>query len=489
MTARTCALLVLPAAGAGPVHQLADAGGEPAVARLARQLTAHGEAVSVLTWSALVPRLRSALPDDVELAAVDDHDEAATWLARGTGDLLAIEGDVVTGALSLDRLLTATEGRTAVLAAGEGAGGGTVPIRAAYGRVIAIGAGCDPVAGATHVSQGAVAVRAADRPALETRSSTLCPPADPHVPLVATLLSVRRPVAAVFLPRGLPWRRPAAGEDAGEAAREVAATDEDRALLDAAVKPEDGFFATFLVSPYSRYWARWCARRGYTPNQVTVASMGVGLLAAAAFAVGQRPAVVTGAVLLQLAFTLDCVDGQLARYTGTFSSFGAWLDSIFDRAKEYAVLAGLVVGGIRVGDDASLWLLAAAALTLQVFRHTLDFGYAAHRRAGLAGATLRPLGAPDDPDAAPLDASATTPPGGQRVSLPRQAVATLRRAERVTALKWAKRVITLPIGERFALISLLAAISTPRVTFLGLLAWGAVATIYTFGGRLLRSLA
>ena len=60
---------------------------------------------------------------------------------------------------------------------------------------------------------------------------------------------------------------------------------------------------------------------------------------------------------------LDCVDGQLARYTRQFSKLGAWLDSIFDRAKEYVVFAGLAIGASRTGDP--VWLLAGAALALQ----------------------------------------------------------------------------------------------------------------------------
>ena len=64
----------------------------------------------------------------------------------------------------------------------------------------------------------------------------------------------------------------------------------------------------------------------------------IGFLAAAAFATGERWGLVAGAILLQAAFTTDCVDGQLARYTRTFSKLGAWLDSIFDRTKEYVVL-------------------------------------------------------------------------------------------------------------------------------------------------------
>ncbi|HET7531190.1 MAG TPA: hypothetical protein VFJ98_09555, partial [Mycobacteriales bacterium] len=62
--------------------------------------------------------------------------------------------------------------------------------------------------------------------------------------------------------------------------------------LSAAVKSEDGFFTTFFVSPYSRYVARWAAHRGVAPNTVTVLGLAVGLSAAAAFAVGSRPALV-----------------------------------------------------------------------------------------------------------------------------------------------------------------------------------------------------
>src|SRR5213076_1711230 len=111
-----------------------------------------------------------------------------------------------------------------------------------------------------------------------------------------------------------------------------------------------GFFTTFFVSPYSKYIARWAARRGLTPNFVTSVSMAVGVVAAACFALGSRAGLVAGAVLLQAAFTLDCVDGQLARYTRTFSKFGAWLDSIFDRTKEYAWFAGLAIGSTHAGD-------------------------------------------------------------------------------------------------------------------------------------------
>ena len=74
----------------------------------------------------------------------------------------------------------------------------------------------------------------------------------------------------------------------------------------------------------------------------------IGIGAAVAFAFGTRPGLIAGAVLLQIAFTFDCVDGQLARYTHTFTRLGAWLDSVFDRGKEYVVFAGLAIGAAHV---------------------------------------------------------------------------------------------------------------------------------------------
>ncbi len=138
--------------------------------------------------------------------------------------------------------------------------------------------------------------------------------------------------------RRLFWARPLSPAAAARAELDIRDYDEDKVLLDSAVKASDGFFTTFFVSTYSRYIARWAAHRGFTPNQVTTVSLFIGILAAAAFATGERWGLVAGAILLQAAFTTDCVDGQLARYTRTFSKLGAWLDSIFDRSKEYVVL-------------------------------------------------------------------------------------------------------------------------------------------------------
>jgi hypothetical protein len=259
--------------------------------------------------------------------------------------------------------------------------------------------------------------------------------------------------------RGLYWSRPLAPADLEAAAARIADHDEEKALLASSVKSTDGFFTTFFVSPYSRYIARWAAHRGWTPNLVTTLSMLVGVLAAVAFATGERWGMVLGAVLLQAAFTLDCVDGQLARYTRTFTPLGAWLDSIFDRAKEYVVYAGLAIGA---GGD--VWLMAAAAMALQTARHAGDFAFNASRDEAIRARLAVPQFKRDRDD--PL----------------------LAPYETVGPKQWLRKVFVLPIGERFALISLTAALFDAKVTFLALLAWGGTALAYTTAGRLRRSL-
>ncbi|QHA08224.1 CDP-alcohol phosphatidyltransferase family protein [Streptomyces broussonetiae] len=249
---------------------------------------------------------------------------------------------------------------------------------------------------------------------------------------------------------------PADPQARNEARQAVAAVDEEAVRLKSAVKSRDGFFTTFFISPYSRYIARWCARRGLTPNQVTTASLLTALIAAGCAATGTRAGFVAAGVLLIASFVLDCTDGQLARYALKYSTLGAWLDATFDRAKEYAYYAGLALGAARGGGHDDVWALALGAMILQTCRHVVDFSF----------------------NEANHDATANTSP----------TAALSDRLDGVGWTVWARRMIVLPIGERWALIAVLTAATTPRITFYVLLVGCAVAATYTTAGRVLRSL-
>ncbi|MFE2423524.1 DUF5941 domain-containing protein [Streptomyces hokutonensis] len=247
---------------------------------------------------------------------------------------------------------------------------------------------------------------------------------------------------------------PADPQASNEARQAVAAVDDEAVRLKSAVKSRDGFFTTHFISPYSRYIARWCARRGLTPNQVTTASLLTALIAAGCAATGTRAGFVAAGVLLIASFVLDCVDGQIARYALKYSTLGAWLDATFDRAKEYAYYAGLALGAARGGDD--VWALALGAMILQTCRHVVDFSF----------------------NEANHDATANTSP----------TAALSDKLDSVGWTVWVRRMIVLPIGERWAMIAVLTAVTTPRITFYVLLVGCAFAATYTTAGRVLRSL-
>jgi phosphatidylglycerophosphate synthase len=247
---------------------------------------------------------------------------------------------------------------------------------------------------------------------------------------------------------------PADPQARNEARQAVAGVDDEAIRLKSAVKSRDGFFTTFFISPYSRYIARWCARRGLTPNQVTTASLLTALIAAGCAATGTRTGFVAAGILLICSFVLDCTDGQLARYSLQYSTLGAWLDATFDRAKEYAYYAGLALGAARGGDD--VWALALGAMVLQTCRHVVDFSF----------------------NEANHDATANTSP----------TAALSDKLDSVGWTVWIRRMIVLPIGERWAMIAVLTAVTTPRITFYVLLIGCAFAATYTTAGRVLRSL-
>ncbi|MDQ1050090.1 DUF5941 domain-containing protein [Streptomyces sp. V4I2] len=249
---------------------------------------------------------------------------------------------------------------------------------------------------------------------------------------------------------------PADPQARNEARQAVAAVDDEAVRLKSAVKARDGFFTTYCISPYSRYLARWCARRGLTPNQVTTASLITALIAAGCAATGTRGGFIAAGILLIFSFVLDCTDGQLARYSLQYSTLGAWLDATFDRAKEYAYYAGLALGAARGGGSDDVWALALGAMVLQSCRHIVDFSF----------------------NEANHDATANTSP----------TAALSDKLDSVGWTVWVRRMIVLPIGERWAMIAVLTAVTTPRITFYALLIGCAFAATYTTAGRVLRSL-
>ncbi|MFY1597821.1 DUF5941 domain-containing protein [Micromonospora sp. WMMD737] len=452
---------------------------------LAIVLAADAPAASLPTRSGerladrLADQLRRAGAHEVRHAA--GLDELADLVDAATQPVLVTGADLVAHTAVLRHLATSPVGPTVALVLTDPPGDGHTAVREERGQVVGAGPAQALDGEATGVFGGALRVGVDDLPSLAAAarataagvvpvgapSAAAPPPAGPAVDRLFAGLAGLGVLTFAQRVRLLVAHR--VGDPAGLAAAEaaVAAVDEDRAELKLSVKERDDFFTTFFVSTWSPYVTKASAKLGLGPTAVTMISVAFAVAAAVLFGTGGRLALVAGAVLLYLGFVLDCVDGQLARYTRHFSAWGGWLDTMADRAKEYVVYAGLGYGATQAGFRYG-WALAIAAITLQTVRHMTDTWY----------------GVLHD-EAARRPKAVGTAGGGIGDKL--NAASNRVQADTGSVSYWLKRTVVFPIGERWALIAITVALFGPLVSLYAVLAWGVLAFAYTGALRTLRA--
>ncbi|CAL9372637.1 hypothetical protein SUDANB171_00890 [Streptomyces sp. enrichment culture] len=135
-------------------------------------------------------------------------------------------------------------------------------------------------------------------------------------------------------------------------------------------KKRDAWWTVLLVDPLATPLVRWTALwTRITPNQITWLALFFGLGAAGCFAFGTWNWLLVGALLYHVSFVLDCMDGKLARLTGTGSVFGAWLDYVFDRIRVLVCAVALMGGQFSRTDDVIYLWLALAVVFLDMLRY------------------------------------------------------------------------------------------------------------------------
>jgi len=148
----------------------------------------------------------------------------------------------------------------------------------------------------------------------------------------------------------------------------------------------DGIVDRYLNRKVSVVLTRLFLRLGLSPNAVTVLSLVIGLLAAAAIAVGSYAAGILGSLLFQLSAIIDCCDGEVARLTHTESAFGEQLDLVADNIVHIAVFAG-VAWAVYLREAALNPLVLGAAAVLGIYLMLVlafgEFGPAAMVMANL----------------------------------------------------------------------------------------------------------
>ena len=234
--------------------------------------------------------------------------------------------------------------------------------------------------------------------------------------------------------------------------------------LKMANRANDGFYSVFFLRKFSKLLTWLAVRVNATPNQVTLISFAIGLYSAFCFTKGTFSQTLLGAVLLQLSIIVDCVDGELARYTRKFSKLGAWLDAVTDRVKEYMVFLGLAIGAEKSGQD--LWIPALVMMLIQTFRHLSDYNFARSIKQRVEEQFLAPIDFSADFDG--IIPSEREPKGRLRY--------------------WLGKIIQFPIGERWLVISASAVIGGASFTFTVMPILAFISALVVFRGRTIRTL-
>jgi phosphatidylglycerophosphate synthase len=261
-----------------------------------------------------------------------------------------------------------------------------------------------------------------------------------------------------------PYIRSADKEERRKIQESIAKLNMGRVRLSMANRANDGFFSVFFLRKFSKVLTWLAVKVGATPNQVTLISFAIGLYSAYSFSEGTFWNIFLGAILLQLSIIVDCVDGELARYTRKFSQLGAWLDAVTDRVKEYMVFMGLAIGAGKEGQD--LWVPATVMMLIQTFRHLSDYNYARTARFRAEEKFVAPVEFTADFDG--IIPTEREPKGRLRY--------------------WLGKIIQFPIGERWLVISASAVIGGAAFTFTAMPVLAFISAVVVFRGRFIKTL-
>ena len=116
----------------------------------------------------------------------------------------------------------------------------------------------------------------------------------------------------------------------------------------------------WILTPIAKFFSRIPV----TPNGWTIVSLFCAFGAGAAFAFGKP---LLGVILVLLNAFFDVLDGALARYMNKANPVGDYLDHVFDRYADCAIVIGILVWGI-IGTNA--WTCPVPAWVIGIFAIT-----------------------------------------------------------------------------------------------------------------------
>ncbi len=134
-------------------------------------------------------------------------------------------------------------------------------------------------------------------------------------------------------------------------------------LLKSLVKEEEGFMSKHVERKISLTFTKWLIPTAITPNQMSSISIGIGIVGALFFMVGQKWYDISGSILFWLHSVLDGCDGEIARLKFLESRWGGILDFWGDNIVHSAVFLGIAWGLAQSRREVAPALLAFLAIS------------------------------------------------------------------------------------------------------------------------------
>ncbi|RLA93807.1 MAG: hypothetical protein DRG25_03810 [Deltaproteobacteria bacterium] len=106
-------------------------------------------------------------------------------------------------------------------------------------------------------------------------------------------------------------------------------------------KPTDGPISRYLNRPLSVRITKYLLKTEVTPNQISLFSLILAMIASLFFFLGSYVYLFIGAIIAQVSSVIDGCDGEIARLKCQESEFGGWLDAVLDRYADAFLLFGL----------------------------------------------------------------------------------------------------------------------------------------------------
>lgn len=142
----------------------------------------------------------------------------------------------------------------------------------------------------------------------------------------------------------------------------------------------------YIYRPLSVPVAGVLKRTPITPTHVTYVSAALSFGGGVAFGFD---AYLLGALLTLLGSITDCVDGDLARITGRSSKAGAYLDHVFDRWTDAALIVGLTASSLE--DFALVGIAALVGTFMTSYARTKSQAVGTDADVGIGGRDARML--------------------------------------------------------------------------------------------------